>query len=206
LETYVNPADTGNRPSRDRIAAMSPHRLCVFCGSSMPADAEYRQSATTLGRLIGEAGMELVYGGGRVGLMGLVADAALQAGAPVIGVIPRELNSREIGHPGVTRLVVVDHMHERKRQMFALSDAIAVLPGGLGTLDETFEAVTLRQLGYNDKPIVLVDVNGFWRPLVALIDHVIEQGFVRPDARALYRVVARSEDVIPACFGEDLRP
>ncbi len=181
---------------------MSVHRLCVFCGASMPADPRFREGATLLGTSIGKAGLELVYGGGRVGLMGIVADAALAAGAPVIGVIPHDLNDREIGHPGLTRLVVVDDMQDRKRQMFALSDAVAVLPGGLGTLDEAFEALTLRQLHYNNKPIVLVDIDGFWAPLVALIDHLIAQGFVMPDARALFRVVGRIEDVVPACFPE----
>ena len=181
---------------------MTAKRLCVFCGASMPADPRLRDAAARLGTLIGEAGVELVYGGGRVGLMGIIADAALAAGATVTGVIPDDLNDREIGHPGLSRLVVVVDMQDRKRQMFALADAVAVLPGGLGTLDEAFEAITLRQLHYNDKPIVLIDLDRFWAPLVALIDHVIERGFARPDARELYRVVDRVEDVIPVCFPE----
>ncbi|HVA14783.1 MAG TPA: TIGR00730 family Rossman fold protein, partial [Stellaceae bacterium] len=151
-------------------------------------------------------GVELVYGGGQIGLMGIVADAALAAGAPVIGVIPTALHGREISHPGLSKLVVVPDMQERKRQMFALSDAVAVLPGGLGTLDEAFEAITLRQLGFFDKPIVLVDTLGYWQPLLALVDRVIASGFAKPDATQLYAAVARAEDVILACFGKDLRP
>jgi uncharacterized protein (TIGR00730 family) len=185
---------------------MSGKRLCVFCGASMPQEAAYREAATALGTAIGRAGAELVYGGGRVGMMGLVADAALAAGAPVVGVIPTALHNKEIAHAGVTNLVVVPDMQERKRQMFALSDAVAVLPGGLGTLDEAFEAITLRQLGFFQKPIVLVDTLGYWQPLLALVDQVIASGFARPDARQLYAVVTRPEDAIPACFGKELRP
>ncbi|HEY3919267.1 MAG TPA: TIGR00730 family Rossman fold protein [Stellaceae bacterium] len=175
-------------------------RLCVFCGSSMPPEPAYREAATRLGQEIGHAGIDLVYGGGRIGLMGLVADAALAAGAGVVGVIPTALNGREIGHPGLTELVVVPDMQERKRQMFALSDAVAVLPGGLGTLDEAFEAITLRQLGFFDKSIVLVDIAGYWQPLHALVTRVIAAGFAAPDADRLFTVVTRAEDVIPACF------
>jgi hypothetical protein len=185
---------------------MNGKRLCVFCGASMPEASAYRAAATALGRAIGQAGAELVYGGGRVGLMGLVADAALAAGAPVIGVIPTALHNKEIAHEGVSNLVVVPDMQERKRQMFALSDAVAVLPGGLGTLDEAFEAITLRQLGFFQKPIVLVDTLGYWRPLLALVDRVIASGFAKPEAARLYEVVSHVEEVIPACFGKDLRP
>jgi uncharacterized protein (TIGR00730 family) len=190
---------------------MSGKRLCVFCGSSLPAEPAFREVATTLGTAIGRAGAELVYGGGRIGLMGLVADAAIAAGAKVIGVIPAALHNREIAHPGLSDLVVVPDMQERKRTMFALSDAVAVLPGGLGTLDEAFEAITLRQLGFFQKPIVVVDTLGYWQPLMTLVDRVIASGFARPDARQLYAVVTRPEDVIPACFGpailtRELRP
>jgi uncharacterized protein (TIGR00730 family) len=180
-------------------------RLCVFCGSSMPAEVAYREAAARLGTEIGRAGIELVYGGGRIGLMGIIADAALAAGARVVGVIPTALHGREVGHVGLSDLVVVPDMQERKRQMFALSDAVAVLPGGLGTLDEAFEAITLRQLGFFDKPIVLVDVTGYWQPLFAMVARVIAAGFAAPDADQLYQAVVRAEDVIPACFGKDLR-
>jgi uncharacterized protein (TIGR00730 family) len=181
-------------------------RLCVFCGSSLPPEAAYRDAAARLGTEIGRAGVELVYGGGRIGLMGILADAARAAGAKVIGVIPVGLQGREIAHTGLTDLVVVPDMQERKRRMFALSDAVAVLPGGLGTLDEAFEAITLRQLGFFAKPIVLVDVAGYWRPLFAMVAQVIAAGFAAPDADRLYQVVEHAEAVIPACFGKDLRP
>jgi uncharacterized protein (TIGR00730 family) len=185
---------------------MSGQRLCVFCGSSMPADPAYREAAARLGTEIGRAGVELVYGGGRIGLMGIVADAALAAGAKVIGVIPTALHGREIAHAGLADLVVVPDMQERKRQMFALSDAVAVLPGGLGTLDEAFEAITLRQLGFFAKPIVLVDVAGYWRLLRAMVAQVIAAGFAAPDADRLYQIVESADDVIPACFGKDWQP
>lgn len=175
-------------------------RLCVFCGSSAPLREPYLDATSQLGMMIGQAGMELVYGGGRIGLMGILADAALAAGARVVGVIPSCLHDREVGHTGISELVVVRDMHERKRRMFQLSDAVAVLPGGLGTLDETFEAVTLSQLGLMPKPIALLNIDGIWAPLLALIDHVIAEGFARPETRTLYRVVERPQDIIPACF------
>ena len=177
-------------------------RLCVFCGSSLPPMPTYREAARQLGQLLGEGGYGLVYGGGRVGLMGILADAALAAGGRVTGVIPVGLHDREVGHPGLSEMVVVGDMQERKRRMFALSDAVAVLPGGLGTLDEAFEAITLRQLGMLEVPIALIDTGGFWTPLLAVIDWVIAEGFARPEARSLYTVVSRVEDVIPACFGD----
>ncbi len=167
----------------------------------MPPEPAYREAATTLGTAIGRVSAELVYGGGRIGLMGLVADAALAAGAKVIGVIPAALHNREIAHPGLSDLVVVPDMQERKREMFAISDAVAVLPGGLGTLDEAFEAITLRQLGFFQKPIVVIDTLGYWQPLQAMVARVIESGFAKPDAARLYDVVARAEDALPACFG-----
>lgn len=175
-------------------------RLCVFCGSAAPADRRYGEAASLLGTLIGQSGIELVYGGGRVGLMGLLANSALDAGARVTGIIPAGLHDREIAHPGLQELIIVRDMHERKRHMFELANAVAVLPGGLGTLDEAFEAITLRQLGFMPKPIALLDLDRYWAPLLGLIDHVIATGFTRPTARALYQVVTQVEDVIPTCF------
>jgi len=177
-------------------------RLCVFCGSALPAEHRFREAATQLGGLLGPAGIELVYGGGRIGLMGLVADAALRAGARVTGVIPISLHDREVGHDGLSELIVVRDMHERKRRMFELAHAVAVLPGGLGTLDEAFEAITLRQLGIHAKPVALVNIDGFWDPLFTLIDRVITAGFARPEARALYHAVGVVDEVIPSCFPE----
>ena len=184
-----------------REARVSQQRLCVFCGSAMSESERYRAAASALGRLIGEAGIELVYGGGRIGLMGLLADAALAAGARVVGVIPIALHDREVAHRALSELIVVPDMQERKRRMFELADAVAVLPGGLGTLDEAFEAITLRQLGMSRAPVALVNIDNYWDPLIALIERTIAEGFTRPEARKLYRVFAEAEEVIPACFG-----
>src|SRR5579883_15172 len=140
-------------------------RLCVYCGSSSQVDEIYRRAAARLGQVIAQAGIELVYGGGRVGLMGLMADAALAAGGRVIGVIPHLLHDREVGHAGVGELIVVGSMHERKQRMFDLADAFVMLPGGLGTLDETIEILTWKQLGLHDKPVIIADIAGYWAPL-----------------------------------------
>src|SRR5690242_13485789 len=148
-------------------------RLCVYCGSSGMVDERYRAAASELGTRLAAAGIELVYGGGRVGLMGLLADAALAAGGRVTGVIPRHLHDREVAHAGLSELIVVGSMHERKRRMFDIADGFAALPGGLGTLDETIEIVTWRQLALHDKPVVIVDVAGYWAPLRALVEHAI---------------------------------
>jgi uncharacterized protein (TIGR00730 family) len=172
-------------------------RLCVYCGAAGKVDEAYRRAATDLGRLLAEAGIELVYGGGRIGLMGLIADAALEAGGRVIGVIPGHLHDYEIGHGGVSELVVVDSMHDRKRRMFELADAFAVLPGGLGTLEEAFEIITWKQLGLHDKPIVIVDVQGYWAPLARLVDHVVGEGFAHPSARDLFQVVPGIDELLP---------
>ncbi|HYM31096.1 MAG TPA: TIGR00730 family Rossman fold protein [Candidatus Cybelea sp.] len=171
--------------------------LCVYCGSSNRVDPVHRQAAATLGRILAENGVRLIYGGGRVGLMGICADAAMAGGGEVIGVIPEHLNNAEVGHTGLTELRIVQSMHFRKNMMFELADAFAILPGGLGTLDETFEIVTWRQLGLHDKPIVLVDNAGYWSPLLKLIDHTIAAGFARATTHQLFTVVERVEDVIP---------
>jgi len=176
----------------------SVRRVCVYCGSSGRVDEKYRAAATRLGMILAGAGIELVYGGGRVGLMGLVADAALAAGGRVTGIIPTHLHDREVGHHGLSELLIVDNMHERKRRMFELSDAFVVLPGGLGTLDETMEIVTWKQLGLHDKPVVIVDVAGYWTPLIELIEHAVVSGFAARSALQLYRVVPRVEDLLPA--------
>ncbi len=173
-------------------------RLCLYCGASERTDEVYRAAAREVGRRVAEAGIELVYGGGRVGLMGLAANAALQTGGHVIGIIPGHLHDAEIGHHGVSELLVVDSMHERKQRMFELSDAFAVLPGGLGTLDETFEIITWRQLGLHDKPIVIIDVAGYWQPFQAMIDHIIAANFASAATRRLFRRVDRVEELLPA--------
>ena len=173
-------------------------RLCVFCGASGEVDPVYRDAATRLGRLIAEAGIELVYGGGHIGLMGLLADAALKAGGKVTGVITDYLNQREIGHAGLSELVVVETMHARKQRMSELADAFAILPGGFGTLDETLEILTWRQLGLHDRPLLIVNIAGYWDTLLALFEQVIAQNFAGASARDLYRVVAGVEAVLPA--------
>jgi len=163
--------------------------LCVYCGSSGAVDDRYREAASELGRSLAAAGIGLVFGGGRIGLMGLVADAALAAGGHVIGVIPAALRDRELAHQGVSELVIVGNMHERKRVMAEKADAFAVLPGGIGTLDETFESLTWRQLGLHDKPIFLVDVAGYWRPLAELLDHIVTHGFAASLGPRLIEIV-----------------
>lgn len=156
------------------------------------------EAARDLGRLVAEAGVRLVFGGGRAGMMGAVADAALAVGGTVTGVIPQHLIRAEHGHGGVTELLVVDSMHARKQRMFELSDAFAVLPGGIGTLDETFEIVTWKQLGIHDKPIVIVDVAGYWRRFDTLIADIVADGFAGRRTRALYAMADGVEDLFPA--------
>lgn len=175
--------------------------LCVYCGSSGAVAAAYRDTASALGTALAEAGIELVFGGGRVGLMGLLADAALAGGGRVTGIIPARLRDAELAHQGVSELVVVDTMHARKRLMAERSDAFAVLPGGIGTLDETFEMLSWKQLGLHQKPIFLVDVEGYWAPLRLLLDHIVTSGFARPETLDLLRVVPGVAALIAALLG-----
>jgi uncharacterized protein (TIGR00730 family) len=163
--------------------------LCLYCGSRIGAGDAHRAAAAELGTLLGQRGGRLVFGGGRNGLMGVAADAALAAGGQVIGVIPDHLHDFEAAHDGLSELIVVDSMHARKQKMFELADAFAVLPGGLGTLDETIEIITWRQLGLHDKPIVVLDNSGYWQPLLDLVEHAIDAGFAGPSARDLFTVV-----------------
>jgi uncharacterized protein (TIGR00730 family) len=172
--------------------------LCVYCGSASQVDPRYRDAAVRLGEVLAGRSITLVYGGGRVGLMGLMADACLQAGGQVVGIIPEFLRSREVGHGAVTELVVVDGMHVRKQTMFDRSDGFVILPGGLGTLDETFEVLTWKQLRLHDKPIVVADIAGYWQPFGALIDHVIGAGFAGPAMRKLFTVVDDVDQIVPA--------
>jgi len=168
--------------------------VAVFCGAQAGDDPAYRAAAVALGRGLAEAGIRLVFGGGRIGLMGAVADAALAAGGRVLGVIPEFLTRWEVAHEGVADMTVTDSMHSRKRRMFDLSDAFVTLPGGLGTLDETIEIITWRQLKLHDKPILLCDVKGSAAPLLAAIEAAIAHGFARSDVRHLYEVA----DGVPA--------
>lgn len=169
-------------------------RICLFCGSSPGVLPEYAAVAAELGRALAERGVGLVYGGGRVGLMGAAADAALAAGGEVIGVIPEAIRELEVQHDGCTELHVVPSMHERKQLMHELSDGFITLPGGHGTFDELFETITWLQLGYHRKPVGLLDVAGYYRPLVAMLDHALDQGFLTPFVRELLLV----EEELPA--------
>lgn len=163
--------------------------VCVYCGASSGASENFLKIATDVGRALGERRIRLIYGGGGIGLMGALADAALAAGGEVVGIIPEHLQQAELGHRGLADLKIVDSMHTRKRMMFDLSEAFIVLPGGMGTLDETFEIITWRQLGMHDKPIILVNHDDYWGPFLGLIDHVIDNGFARPALRQLFSVV-----------------
>ena len=166
-------------------------RICVFCGSRPGNRPEYVVAARRLGALLAERGIGLVYGGASVGVMGAIANAALKAGGEVIGVIPEALVSREVAHDHLTELHVVKNMHERKAMMDELTDAVIALPGGLGTFEELFEAMTWAQLGIHTKAIGLLNVHGFYGGLLTLVDHAIEQGFALPEHRGLF--VAASE-------------
>ncbi|PYB69419.1 TIGR00730 family Rossman fold protein [Pseudomonas sp. LB-090624] len=175
---------------------MPVRSVCVFCGASMGANSAYREAAVALGQAIARRGLTLVYGGGAVGLMGVVADAAMAAGGEVVGIIPQSLLDAEVGHKGLTRLEVVDGMHARKARMAELSDAFIALPGGLGTLEELFEVWTWGQLGYHAKPLGLLDVNRFYDKLGGFLDHIVEEGFVRPQHRAMLLLGQQPDELL----------
>jgi uncharacterized protein (TIGR00730 family) len=168
-------------------------RLCVFCGSSTGSRAVYADSARRLGAAMAARGVGLVYGGGHIGLMGVLADAVLAGGAEVFGVIPQSMVERELAHAGLTELYVVETMHQRKAKMAELADAFAALPGGFGTADELFEILTWGQLGLHARPMGLLNVAGFFDPLLAWIDRAVRDGFLRPEHRRLLQV-ADDED------------
>jgi uncharacterized protein (TIGR00730 family) len=170
--------------------------ICVFCGSSTPSDVRYRDAAVDLGALIAERGLRLIYGGGRVGLMGELADAALAQGGRVTGVIPAGLFSREVGHTGLTELHEVGSMHERKRLMYDLADGFIALPGGLGTLEELAEVTTWSQLGLHRKPVVLLDVDDFWAPLCAQFDRMVSTGLLKVANRNLVQRASTSAEAL----------
>jgi uncharacterized protein (TIGR00730 family) len=164
--------------------------LAVFCGSRVGINPVYACAGRALGHGLGRTGIRLVYGGGRIGIMGVVADAVLEAGGTVLGVIPEFLTRFEVAHSEVTEMAVTDSMHTRKKRLYEESDAFLVMPGGLGTFDEAFEIITWRQLRLHDKPILLCNVAGWAEPLVATIDQAIAQGFADPACRGLFEVVA----------------
>jgi len=162
--------------------------ICVFCGSRPGVRPAYRAAAELLGKTLAERGLELVYGGGNVGLMGVVADACLAAGGKVVGVIPRALMEWEVGHEGLSRLEVVDSMHTRKTRMAELADGFIALPGGLGTFEELFEILTWAQLGFHNKPTALLNVEAYYQPLIQLMDRGVGEGFMKAENRGLLLV------------------
>lgn len=172
--------------------------LCVYCGSSGNVDDRFRAAATKMGQTMAENGIRLVYGGGKAGLMGLIADAVMSSGGEAIGIIPEHISSREIQHKGLTELHVVDTMHVRKQMMVDYADAFLILPGGIGTLDELCEIMTWRQLGIHDMPIVVANINDYWTPFLTMIDHIIGQGFMREGDSKILTIVDDLKDVLPA--------
>jgi uncharacterized protein (TIGR00730 family) len=171
-------------------------RICVFCGSSPGRRSSYRRAAVALGHLLAERRIELVYGGGNVGLMGAIADSVLQKNGRVTGVIPQALLDRELGHQGIQDLRVVGSMHQRKALMADLSDGFIALPGGLGTLEEFCEVLTWSQLGLQEKPCGLLNVENYYQPLLSLLDHAVEEGFVMPENRKLVLAHDEPEDLL----------
>lgn len=171
-------------------------RVCVYCGSSSRVDQDYKDAAKSLGEMIAENDWGVVYGGGRVGLMGIVADSALENDAEVIGIIPEHIQEREVEHNELTELHVVDSMHTRKQMMVDKSDAFVILPGGLGTLDEFFELITWKQLGLHDMPIVVVNMKDYWTKLLDAIHNIASEGFMRQEDMDLF-VVVDSVDEVP---------
>lgn len=175
-----------------------PRSVCVYCGSSSHVDDDSKHLAHDVGEALGKRKVRVIYGGGRGGLMGPLADATLAAGGEVVGIIPEFIRSREIQHNGLTELHVVDSMHKRKSLMVEKADAFVVLPGGFGTLDEAFEILTWKQLGLHNKPIVIFDYHHFWSPLLDLLDHMMMRGFATPENAEMYTVVTSVEAMLEA--------
>ncbi len=172
--------------------------VCVYCGSGAGKNPAYAETARILGKALASDGVELVYGGGSLGLMGEVATSALQHGGRVTGIIPKFLSNKERMLEAVTELIFTEDMHQRKMEMFRRSDAFVALPGGIGTLEELVEQLTWSQLGQHRKPIVLANIGGFWSPFLALLDHMKQEAFIRPGLEVTFTVVDRAEDILPA--------
>lgn len=175
----------------------NPDSICVFCGASNEVAEHYRQLAYDMGRLLAEENIRLVYGAGDCGLMGAVANGALEHGGQVSGVFPRILHDIEKEHTGLQETTIVDTMHERKQLMYDRSDAFVILPGGFGTLDETFEAITWKQLNTHRKPVVILNYKGYWDHWIALTNHILAEGFAGPRTRQMYGAVSSLEEVLP---------
>jgi len=181
LSVYINRGiNRQNNGFPESEAPMPQHSVCVYCGARPGTDPQYSSEAQALGQGLAQNGWRLVYGAGDIGLMGDVARAAQEAGGDTFGVIPTHLLEWEVGKRDLTRFIITETMHERKKVMLMNADAVVVMPGGAGSLDEFFEVLTWRQLGLHDKPIVLMDVAGYWGPLSALLRHVVDQGFAEP--------------------------
>jgi uncharacterized protein (TIGR00730 family) len=174
------------------------NRLCTYCGASAGRRPEYLTAAASLGETLAQRNIGLVYGGGNTGMMGAVARAAADSGGETIGIIPHDLLKKETPYEGLSELLVVDSMHERKAMMAKLSDGFAALPGGLGTLEELFEVWTWAQLGFQRKPCALMNVEGYFDPLIAFLDRAVSEGFVKPDHRAMLIVEENADDLIDA--------
>ena len=170
--------------------------VCVFCGAKAGGSARFADAAARFGQRLGARGLGLVYGGGQVGLMGVLANAALAAGAPVTGVLPRALATVELAHPGLSELLLTEGLHARKARMAAQADAFVALPGGFGTLDELFEALTWQQLGLHALPVGLLDVDGYFAPLLRFLDHAVEAGFLAPRERARLHVASEADSLL----------
>ena len=166
--------------------------VCVYCGSRFGEDRRHRTQAVNFGRRLARSGMRLVYGGGHVGLMGAIADAVLTEGGQVVGIIPEHLERLEVEHRDLTELHVVPSMHDRKRMMFEMSDAFVALPGGIGTLDESFEILSWRQLRLHDQPLIFLNDGGYWQLFADLVDHIIASGFAPPETTGLFEM---AEDI-----------
>lgn len=186
-------------PTRIMAAIRS---VCVYCGSGEGKNPAYAQAARVVGRALAAAGLRLVYGGGNLGLMGIVARTVIDEGGTVIGIIPQFLTEREHMLHDVHELIVTDNMHQRKMMMFDRADAFVALPGGVGTLEELIEMMTWYQLGQHSKPIVLANINGFWAPLLSLLEHMRAESFIREGFDVSYQVAETAEEVVPLVTGE----
>jgi uncharacterized protein (TIGR00730 family) len=175
-----------------------PSSICVYCGSASNVAQAYKDAATELGRVAGKNGIDVVYGGGRSGLMGLVADAALEAGGRVIGVLPEAIVKMEVAHGALTETIIVDTIHRRKQTMADRAEAFVILPGGLGTMDEGVEMLAWRQLDFHDRPIVILNIGGYWDPLLEMFERASAEKFIYARGKPLFKAVSRVEDVLGA--------
>jgi uncharacterized protein (TIGR00730 family) len=185
---------------------LSISSVCVYCGASNDAKPPFKQLARDVGAALAQRKMNVVYGGGHVGLMGIVADTALAAGTKVIGIIPEHIRSQEVQHLGLTELHVVPDMHTRKRMMVERSDAFVVLPGGLGTLDETCEILTWKKLKLHNKPVVIFNAYGYWDHFIKMVDHSLEQGFEMPSTLTHFKVVTTIDEMFAALEADERPP